>query len=219
MFFDRYRLLKVSLIVVLLAALVPPTLSAKESDGAVAGALEPEERTRLVELLEDTWSQIETMTDGLDDAAWNFRASEDRWSIGQVVEHLMRAEENFYDLAQRALESPYDPEWESKFEKQVEWIAAVIPDRSKKAESPPTLRPDSAMSRDEVLANFEELRQRSLEFALTTEGPVKSHPLILEKSTFEPMSAYHWLIFMGYHNVRHLEQMAEIKAHADFPGK
>ena len=68
---------------------------------------------------------------------------------------------------------------------------------------------------EELMRQFENTRERSVNFAAATEADLRSH--------FSPhpflgdLDCYQWLLFMGLHCERHVRQMEEVKADMGFP--
>ena len=55
-------------------------------------AISKQDRDAVVKYLTTTRDQVVAETEKLSDAQWNFKAGPDRWSVGEVVEHLALAE-------------------------------------------------------------------------------------------------------------------------------
>ena len=75
--------------------------------------------------------------------------------------------------------------------------------------------PTGELDRESVLATFRERRARTLEFARTTEAPLASH--VHPSPFFGPLNAYHWLLYIPLHHMRHAAQMAEVMDSPGFP--
>ncbi len=70
------------------------------------------DRAELIELLEKSEREMMQSITGLSDAQWAFKPTPDRWSVGEVVEHIMLAEGLMFDLAVKSLESQANPKWQ-----------------------------------------------------------------------------------------------------------
>lgn len=179
--------------------------------------LTTDERKQLVQLLEDSRAKLRAAVDGLSLAQWSYQPAEDRWSVGLVAEHIMRTEVGLFGQAQRALGTPENPEWETKTKGKAEFIARAMPSRTTKVQAPLEVRPEGKLSREEVLAQFEKLRARSIDFARTTDRPLKAHTSEHPFPVFGTLNAYQWILYIPWHTERHLKQIEEVKAHAGFP--
>ena len=189
--------------------------------GTMAQAAEPnltsEERKKLITLLEESRDQLYKSIEGLSPAQWTFQSSPDRWSVGLTVEHIMRSEVLLFKQAELALSNPENPDWEAKTKGKTEFLEKVMPARQGKAVSPLEIRPEGKMTREEILAQFAELRAKSLAFAKQVEKPLKSHTAEHPFPIFNTLNAHQWLLYIPWHNQRHIKQIEEVKAHADFP--
>jgi len=74
---------------ILIAAIVMLTLAPAVPSGQ---AISQQERDAAVKYLMTTRDQVIAETEKLSDAQWNFKQGPDRWSVGEVVEHLALAE-------------------------------------------------------------------------------------------------------------------------------
>ena len=74
---------------VLFAPLVALSVLAASAGEATLTA---DESAELVGLLEDTRAELIAKTKPLSDEQWSYKPGPDRWSVGEIVEHLMLAE-------------------------------------------------------------------------------------------------------------------------------
>jgi hypothetical protein len=68
---------------------------------AVAEEISAQDRAKLVQYLTGARDQVLAEAAALSDAQWSFKPGPDRWSVGEVVEHLALAESLIFDLQQR----------------------------------------------------------------------------------------------------------------------
>src|ERR1700722_12278307 len=73
---------------------------------AFADPMTTVEREHLVAHLEMTQSWLTEEVSGLSTAQLNFRPAPDRWTVAEVVQHLVIAEPNYWKLLQDALKEP-----------------------------------------------------------------------------------------------------------------
>ena len=174
------------------------------------------DRARLIQHLTTTRDQVIAESKNLSDAQWNFKAGPDRWSVGQVVEHIALAESFLYDAHQKAMAgAAATPEQRAATKGKDEIILKAIPDRTKKAQAPEPLQPKTSLGgRDQVIAAFMERRATTLGYASKTTDDLRSRVM---ESPLGPVDAYQWLLFVSAHNERHLAQLREVKAHAQYP--
>jgi hypothetical protein len=178
--------------------------------------LKTQDRDKLVQYLTSTRDQVITEAAKLSDEQWNFKPAPDRWSVGEVVEHLALAEAFIFDLQQKTMAAPAaTPEQQAATQGKDEMLLKVIPDRTKKATAPEPLQPGTRLgSRADVLAAFKERRAKTLEYASKTTDNLRGH---VGDSPLGPLDAYQWLLFVGAHTERHLGQIREVKADGQFP--
>ncbi len=175
-----------------------------------------EERARLVQLLTTTRDDVLAEAAKLSDTQWNFKQGPDRWSVGEVVEHLALAENLLFDLQQKAMASPAaTPEQLAGAKGNDDKILAIIADRTQKATAPEPLKPGTLGTRDNVLAAFRERRGRTVKYAETTKDDLRAHVAASPVGT--NIDAYQWLLFLSAHTTRHLAQIREVKADPKFP--
>src|SRR5205807_1911071 len=74
----------------------------------------PEERAHVVKLLEDSRAEFLSYVEGVNDAQWTWKASPEKWSVGETAEHIVLAEGALFGQVRRAVASPANPDWEKK---------------------------------------------------------------------------------------------------------
>jgi len=181
-----------------------------------AQAISQSERDRAVKYLAAMRDQVVTESETLTDAQWNFKAAPGRWSVGEVVEHLALAESFMFDMQQKTVAGPAaSAEQRAAATGKDETIVKGVPDRTKKFQAPEPLQPGARLgSRAEILAAFKERRAKTIAYASTTKNDLRSR---VSESPIGPLDAYQWLLFAAAHSERHLAQLREVKADANFP--
>src|SRR5712692_10048835 len=200
------------------------TLSIPLTAALLAGMLpagEPgltkQERAHAIKLLEDSQAEFNELTAGLTDAQWIYKPAPDRWSVGETAEHIVLAEGLLFSKLEEALANPPNPEWETKTAGKTEFIERVMPDRSHKAQAPESVQPNSKWTREETIARYKEARAKTLKFIQETDVPLKSHTSEHPFPVFNTLNAYQWLLYIPLHNLRHGQQIAEVKASPGYP--
>ena len=174
------------------------------------------DRAKLVKYLTTTRDQVIGEAENLSDAQWSFKPAPDRWSVGEVVEHLALAEPFIFGLQQKLASGPAATAEQLKAAQGRDaLILKTIADRTKKANAPEPLQPTAKLGkRPDVLAAFRDARAKTLEYASKTTDDLRSR---VGDSPIGPTDAYQWLLFIGAHTERHLAQLREVKAHEQFP--
>lgn len=194
---------KLSCLIASLTLVLAPTVAAGDD-----GHLTREERGQLIGLLEEAKLDFNDLVARAGEKLWSVKPAEDRWSVGEVAEHLLLAERLLYERIETALAGEADPEWAAADGKGLDTILTVVPDRSRRLQAPDPLQPSGEMERAELLAEFAEARSRTLELVRETTAPVKMHTA--PNPVLGSLSVRQWLAFIGAHNQRHNRQIAEV---------
>jgi hypothetical protein len=181
-----------------------------------AAEISAQERDRVVKYLTSTRDQVIAEASGLSDAQWSFKQAPDRWSVGEVVEHLTLAETFIFDLQQKTMAGDAaTPEQLKGAQGRDEAVLKLIPDRTKRVSAPEPLQPVKRLgTRAEVLAMYRERRGKTIDYAGKTTDDLRSR---VAQSPLGSLDGYQWLLFIGAHTERHLAQIREVKADALFP--
>lgn len=172
------------------------------------------DRAELIELLDRSEGEMMQYITALSDAQWAFKPAPDRWSVGEVVEHIVLAEGLMFDLAVKSLDSQTNPKWQEILTKTAV-IKAALPNRSRRVDAPAAIQPKQRMTREAVLARFKEQRARIGAYARDTDKPLKAHTS--PNPFFGDLNAHQWLLYVPLHTIRHNQQIAEVKAAPAFP--
>jgi DinB superfamily len=176
-----------------------------------------EERAKAIKLLKESQEETLEALEKLSDEQLKFKAAPEKWSILEVAEHILLGEGLLFGAVEKALDSQPNPEWETKTKGKTEFLEKAIVNRQTKAQAPESIVPSGKLSRAELIAKFKEARAKTLKFAEETQLPVKSHTLDHPFRVFGTLNAYQWLIYVPLHNMRHNQQIAEVKSNPNFP--
>ena len=194
-----------------LAVLSASLLSAAEP------VLTPQERDHALQLLRDSEAEFLQLTSGLSQAQWAYKPAPDRWSVGETAEHIVLAEGLLFSKLEEAMANTPNPDWEAKTAGKTEFIERVMPDRSHKAQAPEPIQPHEKWTSSETIARYKEARARTRKVIDDTDAPLKSHTCEHPAAVFGTLNAYQWLIYIPLHNIRHNQQIAEVKNSPGFP--
>lgn len=175
----------------------------------LAAYLTEAERAHALQLLHDSETAFLELTSGLTDAQWSAQPAPDRWSVQQTAEHLVLGEAIMLAKIDQALAAPPNAEWEAQDARKTKFLDRVLPDRSRKATAPASLHPHSHWTREETIARYREGRAKTVAFAAGMDRPMKSYLAEHPFPVFNMLNAYHWLLYIPLHNVRHNQQIAE----------
>lgn len=179
---------------------------------AASGAgLSAEERTGLVAALESSLRDFEELVADVSDEEWLRKPAPEKWSVGEVAEHILLSERLLFGSIQETLEGEPDPDWEAATEGKMERIEQFMPDRSIKAQAPGPLEPTGELGREECLAAFAAARAETLDFVRGTELEIKRFTRPHPADFFGELNVHQWLHFMAAHHGRHNLQIAEVE--------
>lgn len=175
------------------------------------------ERAHAIKLLQDSQKEFLSLVDGLTEEQWNYKPGPDRWSVGETAEHIVLAEGGLFANLERAMAAPPNPDWETKTRGKTEFIEKVMVDRSHKAQAPEAIVPHGKLTHEEVIQRYKAGRAKTMKFAEENEVALKEHTADHPFPVFGTLNAYQWLIYIPLHNMRHDQQIAEVKASPGFP--
>lgn len=208
-----------TLLLAIILSLFCTTFAAHGQDGAASdeGYLTKEERAKAIKMLHDSEKEFLDLVSKLTDEQWSYKPSPFRWSAGEVAQHIMLSEGLLFGTVERAMASPVNPDWKTKTDGKNDFLEKVLVSRERRAQAPEPIRPLSKISRAEVMSRFKESRAKTLKFIEETNAPMKAHTVEHPFRVFNTLNAYQWLIYIPLHNLRHNQQIAEVKASPGFP--
>jgi hypothetical protein len=140
----------------------------------------------------------------------NFRTGPERWSIAEVLEHLVVWESFMLGAIRGALEAPAEPEKQAGAAGKDSLVLGLATSRDKPLKSREAAKPTGRWSDvAAMLAEFRVRRAQTVEFAESTQTDLRSH--FFAHVTFGDLDCYQWLVAMGQHTLRHVEQIEEIR--------
>jgi hypothetical protein len=151
---------------------------------------------------------------GLTEAQWKFKPAADRWSIAEVIEHLILAERGLFRMTEKIVKgAPVAVLPEGK--PADETVLKNAGTRDPGTKSPPMFEPKGAFRVGEPLtAEYRAARDATIGFVRETTLDLRH---LVGKGPGGPMDSVQWILFISAHNDRHLGQIAEIKASAGYP--
>lgn len=169
------------------------------------------ERDRQLSYMHSTRKQIVDAATGLSDEQMNYKPGADRWSVAEVLEHIVLSESTLFALAESGLRrSAPAPEQKVKDEDFIK----MLTDRSRKAEAPSSLRPTGQWKGAGLVEEFKRRRDKNIDWIRETQAGLRSHYVKLQAGTVD---VYQCLLLIAAHSERHLAQMLEAKASPGFP--
>ena len=182
---------------------------------AADARMTPEERARVLNWLEDSRKEFLAAIDGVSERQWKWKPAPDRWSVGEVAEHVVLAEAGLFANVKKAIASPANPAWEEKTKGKTEMLEAVLAPRRGKVQAPEAIVPKGEMTLAQVKERFEKQRIETVKFAAETDVALKEHTV--DNPFFGALNGYQWLIYAPLHTMRHDKQIGEVKSTAGYP--
>jgi DinB superfamily len=183
--------------------------------GAPNPRMTPDERAKALKWLEESRQEFLAAIDGVNEQQWKWKPAPDRWSVGEVAEHIVIAEASQFANVQKAIASAPNPDWEEKTKGKTERLEAVLAPRLGRVQAPEAIVPRGQMTLAQVKERFEKQRAEMVKFTRETDAPLKQYTI--DNPFFGTLNAYHWLIYAPLHTMRHDKQIAEVKATAGYP--
>ena len=177
-----------------------------------------EERKYLVENLSRTRDEVITETRNLSQAQWNFKESDDRWSINQIVEHLAIWELLLDREVSQALVAGERPELNNGSRTDSAILAFLMEEKvhiATEYTKPFTFTVPMGLNQGKNnLEWFLKMRNEGIGFVDSTRSNLRVYFLRPGRGNIHQVFT---TIFA--HTDRHLRQIRRVKAHANFPKK
>lgn len=170
------------------------------------------EREHVVAHMQMTESWLIDEVSSLSPAQLNFRMAPGRWTILEVVEHLVIAEPTYWQQLQAAVKQAPQKLEKPPTDEAVLWHGI---DRMHHEKTEPAKEPKGQLTDvSQGLESFRKLHAMMLDYARSTDDDLRSHA-VPEWGT----DAYQCLLGISTHDQRHILQIREIKADAAYPKK
>jgi hypothetical protein len=177
--------------------------------------LTEKERERAIERLTLTRQTLLDAVAGVTETQARWKPAPDRWSILEYVEHLAISDDGLVAMIKRSLETPARPESvEERKAREQKIRDTPIPRGANRA--PEALQPGGHFhSLSEAVAAFLAARERTLEYARTTQDDIRSH--FTNHGVLGPLDGYQWLGGNAHHVETHSAHIKEIRQMPGFP--
>jgi hypothetical protein len=171
--------------------------------------------------LKQTGEGVLVATVGLSQAQWDFKPSPDRWSVAEIVEHMVVIQELVLGPIREQLAQA--PVSENRDYAQVDAIVVSrFPVPSVRLEAPELARPSGRFAPDEALerlivncGRLREYVESSPDLRLRV---IEARPLkVITNGEFEHMDGYQWVLAVAAHTDRHTRQIREVQADSHYP--
>jgi hypothetical protein len=203
------------------AALTLALLCSFFANTASAGPLNQADRDRAIAELNLSRKQFLDSIANLSQAQWTFKAGPDRWSIAEVAEHIIAAEDFLGGMVTKQMMAlPADEAKAAQRapanQKMDEGFLAGLRDRSNKVSAPGEIVPKGIYkSPAEAAEAFQAKRAKTLDYVRTTRDALRDH-FTKPFPGFE-MDGVQGLLMIAGHNERHVLQIEEVKQAPNYP--
>src|SRR5438270_3851529 len=166
----------------------------------VGAPMTQRDREILIAHLIMTQSWLEDEVSSLSPMQLNFRATPDRWTVAEVVDHLAIAEPTYWKLLQGAMKQPEKKLDKSATDADVLWYGI---DRTRHEKTEPSKDPKGqAVDVRQGLESFRKLHDMMLDYARNTDEDLRAHAV-----PEWGVDAYQCLLEISTHAQRHILQI------------
>jgi hypothetical protein len=163
-----------------------------------------ENNSALAERFRQTTEELLQLIEKFDNKGFNRKPSPDKWSAGEVAEHLLIFDIRLSDILKTATH-PTDREITEK----VSTVDARVSNRANKIDAPPFLIPSADSKSVSVMA--EKIRAERLHInTLIKETDLSLHSKEFPHRLFGELTAYEWINLIDLHSRRHMKQLQEL---------
>jgi uncharacterized damage-inducible protein DinB len=173
------------------------------------------ERDTVLKNLADSRERLLRAVQGLSHQQLHFRPDPDRWTVAECVEHITFVEGRILAMIQKTLSAGPTPEKRSAMEGKESVFFENVAARLPRLQAPESVKPCGRWPDDQLLKEFEAARQRTREFAATTDADLRTH--FFAHPFFGDLDLYQWLLLIGAHCDRHRAQSEEVMSSPGFP--
>ena len=146
----------------------------------------------------------------------NFGTARERWSIAEVVEHLVVWESFMLNAVRGALAASPEPEKQVTVSEKDRLVLGLATSRDQPLKAREAAQPTGRWNdASELMAEFRSRRAQTVEFAEKTQADLRSHFFL--HIVFGELDCYQWLVAMGQHSLRHVAQIEEVMRDPGFP--
>jgi len=195
--------------------ILPIVLLALFGFGVIIPGISDAERKMAEDHLKQTMARLNETVKGLNENQLNFKPTPESWSVAECVEHLAISENMFNGMLKNALKETANSAMRDSVTMSDEKLVGFISVRDTKVKTPEPFEPSGKFgTHEETLEAFRTKRQEHIEYVQTTKDDLRNH---YGKLPFATIDGLQIILFMSGHTERHVKQMEEVMAHADFP--
>lgn len=198
---------------IILSLAVLALISFKTADTSLSA----EERKFALDQLSQSKEHMLKVLKGLSTDQLNFKINPESWSVAECAEHIAISEGMIWGMLDGALKQSADPSKRAEVKMTDTQIISMITDRANKVQTKEPFKPSNKFgSHDGAVKEFIAKRDSHIEYVKATQDDLRNR---YSQLPFGTIDAYQVILFMAAHNERHIKQMEEVMASANFPKK
>ncbi|WP_345952851.1 DinB family protein [Mucilaginibacter sp. PAMB04168] len=174
------------------------------------------ERSKAVQLLQQTEAGVFAAVKGLSEAQLNFKPAADKWSVAECIKHIAAAEKELWAMAEPALSQPANPEKRTEIRFSDDDLVKAVEDRSRRSKTFTALEPANSPYQTvaEALTAFKAGREKLIALVKESKADLRNHIVVLPVGTYD---SYQFILLIAAHSNRHTQQIDEVKATLNYP--
>jgi hypothetical protein len=178
-------------------------------------SLTKSERKFAIEQFKNSKKHLLDEIKGLSAAQLNFKASPESWSVAECTEHIALTENALFGMFEGTLKTQADPSKRSEVKMTDEQVIALVTDRTTKVKTQEQFVPSGKFgSHEATVKEFVNKRNEHIKFIKQTDEDLRNR---YQQLPFGTIDAYQLVLFIAGHTERHVKQIEEVMANANFP--
>ncbi|MGS2764226.1 DinB family protein [Sinomicrobium sp. M5D2P9] len=190
----------------------------RTNNRAKTAVIAKDDKQVLLDYFKETNKNLLQNVKGLSSEQLKFKATSDKWSIAQCLEHIILTEGYIFDMVNTLMKEPANPERREEIKITDEDLIKGMTDRSQKAQAPEEIQPsDKYTNARQALQDLEKQRAKIKKYIKSTSvEDMRNH---VTDSPFGAIDAYQFTLFIAAHSARHTLQIEEVKKDPGFPAE
>jgi hypothetical protein len=170
-------------------------------------------RQPILEQLRNNRERIAALVEPLSPEQWNFKPAPDRWSIHEVLEHVVVVENRVLGIIQQKTEGQAESYKRSAVEDEM--LLAAVPNRETRRQAPEIAHPTGQWPGRQVAEEFEKCRTRTCDFAAWNQKDLRQY--FHTHGAFGELDCHQLMMLLSLHGERHARQIEEVQATPGYP--
>jgi DinB superfamily len=178
--------------------------------------MQPHERQLVLDQLATSEASLLALVANLTPQQWTFRETPDRWSIAEILEHVIVFENFLKSVISRTLAEDAQPDKKPFAPAKEHHVFEIATNRTTKFTAREATRPTGRFPNPtELITEFRKTRAETIAFVEQIDGDLRSH--FFAHVALGDLDCYQWLVVLAQHGSRHALQIEQIKADPAYP--